>query len=152
MLMSHAAYCSAVIGAPSPGPSCAAADCSAAMTRPATSQRVRAARSDLRVNIAHLTVLSHGPRLDRVVVIIHPLAVARDQHSALRLHGSGLADRPASQNRRATGPPPRHAEARERLRQHGFLQRGFRPRSAAARRALHTTHLAAAGPRKAGNL
>src|SRR5262245_36305540 len=110
MLMSQEARSSAEIGLPSFGPCWA--DAGAASTR--TAAGTAAARNlyiGLRIDILHLAIAGHGPRLDHVVVVLRALAAQRDELRAARLDVAGLVGAAALQHRRAAVPLPRHAEA-----------------------------------------
>src|SRR5882724_10646960 len=131
MLMSHAPMSASEIRAPSPGDWAAAA--------PQARAKARAA-SGLSVDMLDLPFVVHGPAREAVVVLVGErerargllgLATLRDELRAQRLNASGLVPRAALQDDRAAVPAPGHAEARERLGQHRFLQGGLAPALAA---------------------
>src|SRR3954465_4629723 len=153
MLMSHGAISASVIGLPSFGP-CAETAATLSSTPVAT-------RKALRVDMANASLLVDGPARDRVEVLareradrrrLGSLPAPRDELGAGRLHVSALVPGAALQHGRPAIPTPRHAEARERLRQNRVLQRRLSPALAAVRRDHHLGDAARARIRDAGNL
>src|SRR5882672_11637454 len=125
MLMSQAAMSASEIRAPSPG------DCASAVLEHSAS-----ATASLSVDMFDLPVAVHSPAREAVVVLVGErerarrflgLAALRDELGAQRLSASALVPRAALQDNRLAVPAPRHAEARERLGEHRFLQRGLAP-------------------------
>src|SRR3954464_2769976 len=112
MLMSHAAISSGGATRPRFGLSAAKA-MAVAMVKPKA-----ATRRALRVDMHHLAFVGNGPRRDGVGVIDCPVPTRGDHLLARRLQVTRFVVGAALQDRRPAIPPPRHAEARQRLRQH----------------------------------
>src|ERR1700738_5325441 len=85
-----------------------------------------AMRRALRIDMLHLAFVVNGPGRDGVGVIDRSVAARGDHLLSRRLDVTALVGRAALQDRRPAVPPPRNAEARQRLRQQRRLQ--WRPR------------------------
>src|SRR5262249_784893 len=79
---------------------------------------------------AVVVLVGEGERIRRFL----GLAALRDELGAQRLRVSAFVPGAALQDHRLSVPAPGHAEARKRLGQHRFLQRGFAPALAAVGR------------------
>src|SRR4051812_13950774 len=138
MLTSHAAISSGVATRPRFGPSAATATAEIRASAETVMRRL------LRVDMFHLPFIGNAPGCDRVGVEDRPGPALGDHLLARRLDVPGVIDRAALQDGRATVPAPRHAETRQRFRQHWLLQRGRRPALAAVGRYLDLVDLAVA--------
>src|SRR5262249_13553993 len=145
MWMSQGASSVGLIGLPSSGPSARAA--------PATRRSEPTPSRSLRVDMLHLPFGVARRAGDAVEVLaregeprrrLRGLAAMGDDLGARRLHVAALVPGAALQHRGPAVPAPRHAEARERPRQHRLLQRRLAPALASVRRAHDTGGAAAA--------
>src|SRR5438105_13097563 len=108
MLISHPATSTGVAGRPRFGVSWAALPMC-----PATAISISTTAIKLRVDIFHLTVCFHLPRLDGVVVVEDIGAMRGHQGVARRLDGTRVIGGAALQHGGGAVPLPRHAEARQ---------------------------------------
>src|SRR3954453_15634513 len=106
----HAAISCAVTTRPRSGPSAATAALEPRMIA------ATAARTGLRVGMLHLALLGDAPGRDRVRMIKCAVATAGNHLLARGLHVSGIIDRAALQNGRASIPAPRQTETGQRFR------------------------------------
>src|SRR6516225_2081654 len=142
MLISQGTISSGVSTRPRFGLSAANATAEA-MARPEA-----AMRRALRIDMLHLAFVGNGPGRDGVGVIYRSAAARGDHLLSRRLDVTALVGRAALQDRRPAVPPPRNAEARQRLRQHRRLQRRPRPAFAPVGRDLDLGDLAIPRPGK----
>src|ERR1700730_12466421 len=154
MLMSHGARSAGVIGCPNLGASAASAT-----LRPSASAVVKASNS--RIDMAHLALVINPPARDGVAVLHRECRHVRrtpgraalgDECFSRRLHVAGLVRRTALQDRCATIPVPRNAEASECFAQNRRLQRRLCPALATVGRDLDFADAAIAGKGYAGDL
>src|SRR5438094_10180665 len=148
MLMSQPAICAGVAVWPRFGLSVTGALVTVALAQP-TSASATAAHARSRVDMLHLPVRLDGPRLDRVVMEDGIVPVLGDELVALGLYGAGAVGRARFHDHRAPTPLPRHAEAGDRSRQHGWNEGRDGPCLAAIGRHLHLGDGAVARPRDA---
>src|SRR5437764_7895797 len=144
MLMSQGAASAGAIG----WPNCGA--CPNATAGAATIAAQRSRRSS--IHIGKLPFFVNAPALDGVVMIIAAEAALLAEGRARWLHHAGIVGGAALQHGGPSVPLPGHAEARERLRQDGAVERGLGPALAAVGRDLDLPDAAVARPGEAGNL
>src|SRR4051812_30369833 len=143
--MSHGATSSGVMSFPRFGLSANAAD----ENKPSAQAAATAA---LCVDMLHLSLLGHAPGRDRIGVVDRPASTIGDHFLARWLDVAYVVGRAALQDSGAAVPAPRHAETRQRLRQHRLLQSCRRPTLAAVSRDFDLGDLAITRPGKACDL
>src|SRR5262249_49991052 len=122
--MFQAAISASLIGLPRPGVSATAGPA----PNPKVSER---ANSEIRVNMFDASRAINAPAGDAVVVLVGEsqrvrhrlvgLAARGNELGTQRLHRAGFVPGATLQHHRLPIPPPRHAEARERLGQYRRL-------------------------------
>src|SRR5262245_13736473 len=138
--MSHGARSAGAIGCPKRGASAARTGAAAIAT--ATPIIAAPATTRSRERIACLPSLVDPPAGDGIVVVLPAQPAVGDELRARGLHHAGIVGGAALQQRRAAVPLPGGAKTRERLRQHGLLQRSAGPALAAVGRHLGRPHAA----------